>query len=256
MLWHEVLNWRTIAMMLSSIAMAVLAVLPATHQSLLPLLYYRLLFFAEALFHEMGHALTSWMLGGFAIPSLLTITGSQNASGVTLMGDCHWYIQLPVLAGLAYLAYHRYAERMAMFWLALAGIALLLLVSFTPYQDALRTYMGHGGSVLAAGWLLYRAWNGAAMRNGVERWLNALVGWFILIDNAHFAWSLHRDIAFRANYEGQVVGSVGHHDFVVLSELLPFTMDTVTLFHIAVGAVTGIVAFFSAAYFVGDEIYG
>lgn len=230
----SIFDIRTLAMMAAAVTLSVLGLWCVGEPYLPAVIYARALHFIDALFHEMGHAVASWSLGGLAIPSVFTIIGSQDAGGVTLyLGPMHWVAQAIFAVLLLYWAYWRGDHGRSWFMtLALAVAALLVVIRISGYADVFRAYMGHGGAVLAGGFLLYRAWNGAAMRHAAERGLNALAGCYILMANGWFAWKLARDAAFRMEYSGNLIGGAIHHDFVVLSEELGYTIPTLAWMHI------------------------
>lgn len=235
---------HTLAMMGAALGLSVLGLWCANEPYFLAAIYARALHFVDALFHEMGHAVASWSLGGLAVPSVFTIIGSQNAGGVTLyLGPLRWGVQIGFAALLLYGAYWKGDHRWSwLLTLALAVVALAMVIRISGYADVFRTYMGHGGAVLVGGFLLCRAWEGSAMRSGTERFLNALAGCYILTANGWFAWKLAHDAVFRREYGDNLIGGAIHHDFVVLSEELGYAIPTLAWMHIIVVVIVALIA--------------
>ena len=215
-------------------------------------LYFRILYFGETLFHEMGHAIFFWLFGSAALPSILTMVGQDKAGGVTLPLFHHWIIQVAAYGVMLYGCYYCRKERPLLFWPAVAFTVGMVIASFTSAAQWLPIYMGQGGSILAATVLLYRAWLDVRMHSTFERFLNALYGFFILFDNAWFSWQLMGDTPTRARYENAELTN----DFVVLTDIVPhWRLEGIALFTLVLCVVVLVLSFALAAYFAEDEFY-
>lgn len=201
------------------VSLALLCVLPVT-QSILPFsLITRGAQLAEVMFHEMGHAIFGWAFGVPAIPSILTLFGSDQAGGFTLTFERVWLLQCVAWGVMAYGCYWLWqANDLYLFWPAAVISALMVPLAFWPHYTLIPMYMGHGGAMLAGGFFLYRGFLGLDARHMFEQGLNLFLGAFLLLHNAFFAWSLAFDAAAQADYTSQLIGGAVHHDFMAMHE--------------------------------------
>jgi hypothetical protein len=245
---------RTTAIILTTAcALAVVCVLPPLH-AWAPLGIVAMgLRVANPLFHELGHSIFAWLYGVPNLPSILTLFGSDQAGGVTVMMDRSWIMQGIALLLLPLACWRLRDVGMEWFYAACALTAFIAFTAFTPFYRAVITYMGHGGAMAVGGYLLYRALVYLDARNQFERWLNALFGFYLLLYNVHFSWRLMTDAYFRSEYQGSGVGA-SHHDFYEITfHIHAFTVDGVAIFTIAAGAAIIGLAFAAAWY---TEHYG
>lgn len=241
---------RTIVTMGSAFGVAVFFLLPFVQQHLLLYVLYRGLCVGDILFHELGHAITSWLFGAPAIPSIMTAIGADKAGGYTLWWDKSWVVQIAVWVGLAFGCLWLRANRPAVFLPAVVLLVVLMGVSFTRYPEMIRDYMGHGGAILAGGVLLYRAWLDIIVRTAWERWLNALFGFFIVMNNGLFSYQLRFSPGFQAQYgDLEITG-----DFIKVADFMPhWRVEGVALFTLVYAVMTLLLSYALAAYFYEDE---
>jgi hypothetical protein len=242
---------RTLVTMGSAALMAALGIV-FQQANFFAYLYFRILYFGETLFHEMGHTIFFWLFGTVAIPSIITMIGAGKAGGVSLTIAHFEVVQVLAYAVMAYSCYYCRLHRPLLFYPAIAFTMLMVIASFTSVAQWLPVYMGQGGSILAATVLLYRAWLDVRMRSVLERWLNALYGFFILFDNAWFCHQLMGDTAERARYENAELTN----DFVVLTDIMPhWRLEGIALFTLVVCGLALVGSFAGAACFAEDERY-
>ncbi|MEM8809960.1 MAG: hypothetical protein AAGF01_28415, partial [Cyanobacteria bacterium P01_G01_bin.38] len=95
------------------------------------------------LVHELGHALTYWLFGYPAIPSVNLLYGG----GITLAMGRLWLLVWMILGGLGYLMYRCRRSSNALSWILTMTVAYALL-AFSPWHTRLISYMGHGAETL------------------------------------------------------------------------------------------------------------
>lgn len=166
---------------------------------------------ALILVHEVGHAVTHWIFGRPAIPTVNLLYGG----GITLTFGQIWLINAVIYGGLAYLLYRlRGSPR----WQG-AIIVLTLLYTYcllTPTNMMLSVLMGHGLEVVAIAVCLFLAATGYFCRIPGDRAIYAMLGFFIFFSDIEFTWKLMHDFDFRDWYEGGI-GGVIDNDLVILA---------------------------------------
>ncbi len=165
----------------------------------------------QVIVHEIGHAVTHWLFGYPAIPTVNILYGG----GITLSLE-----QSPLVLGLIYgaLAFFlyqcRHSRRQLILLAALIGIYTLVLL--TPLSKILMVFMGHGMEWVAIVICLYFAIGGYFCQLEVERPLYAMLGFFLLFSDLKNFWELIFNPDLRDFYE-QGVGGVIDNDFVILA---------------------------------------
>lgn len=163
------------------------------------------------LVHEVGHAITHWLFGRPAIPTVNLLYGG----GITLTFE-----QSAILVGLIYLGigYLFYRSRSyPRIQGILAGFtALYSLCLATNLNHILSTFMGHGMEWVAIALCLYLSTSGYFCRFAGDRSIYAMLGFFTLFYDLQFSWQLAHNLAFREWYEGGI-GGVMDNDFVILA---------------------------------------
>jgi hypothetical protein len=163
------------------------------------------------LVHEIGHAVTHWLFGRPAIPSVNILFGG----GITLVfGQSLWLIVL-IYLGIAFLIY------LCRAYPRLQGILVLLTLVytvclFTRTNTMLSTFMGHGMELVAIAVCLYFSTSGYFCRIPGDRAIYAMLGFFTLFSDVQFSWQLSHDADLRAWYEGGIGGMIDN-DFVILA---------------------------------------
>lgn len=155
------------------------------------------------LVHELGHAATAWLFGRPAVPAFDFLRGG----GVTPTFERSWLVLVPIYALLAAAAARMRRNRPALIAL---GLLCLLHMSFAFGRGGLMTilFMGHGFELVIAGVFLFRAWSCHAVEFPAERYLYAWLGWFIVLEDLAFGWSLWHDVGARVDYRD---GKLGPH---------------------------------------------
>ncbi|MEO1403479.1 MAG: hypothetical protein AAFV72_19835 [Cyanobacteria bacterium J06635_1] len=194
------------------------------------------------LVHELGHALTYWLFGYPAIPSVNLLYGG----GITLAMGRLWLLVWMILGGFGYLIYRCRRSSNALSWILTMTLAYTLL-AFFPWHTRLISYMGHGAETLAITGCLYLAIGGYWCKVGGERTLYAMLGWFTWFETIRFAWGLLFDATARANYIGGI-GGVLDNDFVKLANSFDVELGTITTFFLIGTIVAPIVALFLYRY--------
>jgi len=161
--------------------------------------------------HEVGHAVTHWLFGRPALPTVNLLYGG----GITLVfGQSLALIGL-IYLGLAVLAYgcRAYPRLLG----GLAGFAILYTLCLrTSTNTMLSTLMGHGMELVAIALCLYFAASGYVCHMAGDRSIYAMLGFFTWFYDLQFSWKLIHDEDFRAFYEGGI-GGVLDNDFVILA---------------------------------------
>ena len=163
------------------------------------------------LVHEIGHAVTHWLFGRPAIPSVNLVYGG----GITLVFDQSIAIICLVYLAIAFLIYYCRHYR---FILVLLGI-FASIYSFclsTSTNLMLSTFMGHGMELVAIAVCLYLSLSGYFCRFVGDRAIYSMLGFFTLFADFEFSWRLIHDLDYREMYEGGI-GSVIDNDFVILA---------------------------------------
>ncbi len=234
---RKLFDFDTTMMLLSALVICGVALVPSLHRYFLLYLPYRALFFGDTLFHEMGHAVFGWLFGYPSIPSILTVFGTDKASGVTLnLGLGHfWCVHALVYGCLATLCYKIHDQLPHLFWPATFLTVLLAIASLTPYTHLIITYMGHGSAMLCGGFLLWRGLLYVDARNNITRWLNTVFGLFIVLNNMLLCWNLVFDPIEREKYSSLAVGSMSN-DFEAMTHLVPtWTVSGIAIFTLGLG---------------------
>lgn len=227
----------TFLLMLSAVGLCLLCLIPAT-QELFPLWVIRAgMEIGDTLFHELGHSLFGWLFGIPNFPAILTLFGRDQASGITFMWERSWLLQLFVFIGLGYACYWGRQQMERWFWWVVLFISVtIFILSFTDSPELIVTFMGHGGSMVMGGFFLFRGWLNLDSRNGFERWLNGFFGFYLLLNNIQFGYNLAYDPFLREEYSNALIGQVGHHDFMKMTELAPsLTVGGIAVFTIVFG---------------------
>ncbi len=163
------------------------------------------------LVHEVGHAVTHWLFGRPAIPTVNILFGG----GITLT-----FGQSPLLIALIYLGV-AFLIYLCRFYPRLQGVLVLLTLIYTAClltrtNMILSTFMGHGMELVAIAVCLYFAASGYFCRIPGDRAIYAMLGFFTLFSDVQFSWQLTHDADFRAWYEGGIGGMIDN-DFVILA---------------------------------------
>lgn len=188
------------------------------------------------LVHEIGHALTYWLFGYPAVPSVNLLYGG----GITLAMGRLWLLAWLILGGLGYLIYRCRRSSNALSWLLTIAVVYALL-AFSPWHTRLISYMGHGAETLALIGCLYFAIGGYFCKLGGERVIYAMLGWFTWFESLRFAWGLLFDTAARARYIGGI-GGVLDNDFVKLADSFEVGLGAIATFFLLVSAVAPVIA--------------
>ncbi|PIR33285.1 MAG: hypothetical protein COV36_03025 [Alphaproteobacteria bacterium CG11_big_fil_rev_8_21_14_0_20_44_7] len=130
---------------LAALALAVLANLPITNQFFPFNLIFAIGTGGRAICHELGHAFFGWVFGQISIPTPM----------LTFPFEREIMVQLVFNGGLLFFAYWlRDKSREACYGI-IAFVAVMGLISLTPYYEYIGLYMGQGGEALMGGILLY-----------------------------------------------------------------------------------------------------
>ncbi len=163
------------------------------------------------LVHEVGHAVTHWLFGRPAIPTVNLAYGG----GVTLTFDQSKIVLCLIYLAIAFLVYYCRHYR---FILVLLGI-FTSVYSFCLANSTnlmLSTFMGHGMELVAIATCLYLSMSGYFCRFSGDRSIYSMLGFFTLFADVDFSWKLTHDLDYREMYEGGI-GGVIDNDFVILA---------------------------------------
>lgn len=188
------------------------------------------------LVHELGHALTYWLFGYPAVPSINLLYGG----GITLAMGRLWLLVWSILGGLGYLIYRCRRSSNSLSWL-LAITVVYSLLAFSSWHIHLISYMGHGAETLALIGCLYCAIGGYFCKLGGERTIYAMLGWFTWFETIRFAWGLLFDATARANYIGGI-GGVIDNDFVKLAASFDVGLGAIATFFLIASIIAPVIA--------------
>lgn len=175
--------------------------------------FLRVVFYGfNVLVHELGHAVTHWLFGRPAIPSVNILFGG----GVTLTFGQSALVLALIYAGIAYLFYRsRHYPRVLG---VLTGFTVLYtLCLMTSLNMILSIFMGKGMEAIAIVVCLYLAISGYYCRFAGDRAIYAMLGFYTFFSGLQFSWQLIRDADYRANYEEGIGGGMIDNDFVILA---------------------------------------
>jgi hypothetical protein len=168
------------------------------------------------LFHELGHAVVSWVLGYPAIPAFDFVYGG----GFTHSGTFRVSLVLVVAGGLAALGWVVRKRRAPLVALAVVSALWLLVVNAEWRREVVIASAGHAGELVLAAIFFYMALTGVGWRvPEIERKLGAFVAFFVQIQVAAFAWRLGHDAAFLEQYLGGKGGALMNDLEVVALDL-------------------------------------
>lgn len=203
----------TLFVMFSALALVLACILPPTRDMLVFYAVYRAGFFTDALFHEMGHTVFSWMFGRPAIPMIFTAIGADQAGGLSLMWDFNWGTQVTAFIVMLYACYWLWDNVPGMFIPGVLFTAAIIAIAFTRYPEVVIAYMGHGGSIAAGGFFLFRAWIYLDAKNQIGRWFNAFFGFYLVLANMQFVRGLAYNSGALSDYNEHVAFGMSHNDF-------------------------------------------
>ncbi len=171
--------------------------------------------------HEVGHAITHWLFGRPAIPTVNILFGG----GITLAMEQVALLVVAIYLGFAWLLYRvrRYPRVQGLL------VVVILLYSYcllTPTNQMLTTFMGHGMELVAIALCLYLATSGYFCRIKGDRTIYAMLGFFTLFHDIQFSWRLGHDADYRAWYEGGIGGMIDN-DFVILADYFRVDLGTI-----------------------------
>jgi len=176
-------------------------------------------------FHELGHAATWWFFGYPALPTF----DAEYGGGMTY----HAERSVLLLCGLYALSVLAAGSMAAKQWLLPALVIFVLaavhgVLVWTGGDEVLGLFMGHGAEILVGGFCLYRGMAGMTDGSQVERWLNAVFGWFVFLRIFDFCYGLATDEVAREVYEQQK-GGHGFGDLSRLADLLNISLPAVAV---------------------------
>ena len=210
-----------------------------------PLAYYfdlsRSIFsYFAILVHELGHSFTCWIFGFFSVPAFDFTYGGGRAP----MNIDHRYFFLVALVYL-FFAWLIWLNRKSPFGIVTVVIFILVysVMSFSKYFEVTIYFMGHGGELLIAGIFFYRALSGRSIVEGIERPLYATIAFFLEARAFMFGINLLTDPVERTIYtEGLTVGG-DTNDFVMISQDLGCSLNTVIFFYLLLALLPPVIAF-------------
>ncbi|MFZ4540293.1 MAG: hypothetical protein ACOYNL_00600 [Rickettsiales bacterium] len=145
---RHLLQPQTLLVMFTAAFAAIFGIYYA-QENLLFQIFFRILYFGETLFHELGHTLFFWLFGSAAIPSIMTAIGADKAGEVSLVIGEYKTLQWLAYGGMLYACYYCFNERRLLFYPILAFTILIVITSRTAAKEWLPIYMVQSGSILA-----------------------------------------------------------------------------------------------------------
>jgi hypothetical protein len=202
------------------------------------------LHYLAVFFHELGHTAFFWFYGQPAVPSFNFDQGGGLAT--PLMDQSYLFFPL-IYVGLGWVAHQAWHDQRWISWVSLLAIIFHVATAYTKYYMTVVLFMGCGAEILVAGYMIYRAALNLAPRGIVERYLNAVAGFYILVfNNMRFFYDLITNEFERADYRSVY----GLHDAGDLSKIAlnytpsPHTqLQDVALFGLAFTVLVSILVF-------------
>ena len=171
--------------------------------------------------HELGHTFTAWLFGHPAIPSFNFLYGH----GVTLSFSRPWLLTGLFLAGFVFVYYRRF--KLNSDSISLASLffgALYLLTFFFPVLfNSLKSFMGHGGEIIAAFCCCYLGLSPYVQRPAHEKNVLFVLGVYLFIGIFYFVYRLHFDNDFIWLYLNPMDSGM-ENDLVRLAETTKLSM--------------------------------
>lgn len=195
------------------------------------------------LVHEMGHAITGWLLGCPSFPAF----DLRYGGGVTATLE-RSLLLLGLLYGFAAWILYRYRKNVLTVIVLSIILMIHLFIVSTSLHDMIFLFMGHGTELIIAAIFFYRALSGAAVIHAAERPLYGTISWFIVFTDMRFAYRLMTSAHERRMYE--IAKGGGHWmDFSRIAEdHLNVPLTTVASFFFVCSFVPLIVGFLAFRY--------
>jgi len=245
---------RTTLLIIASAFIMVLLCISTASRDIFPFWVIRRgAFVGDALFHEMGHTLFYWLFGQPAIPMIFTFFGSDQAGGMSMpLMERNWFMQIAMFAVLAYGCYWVRKNYPKLFIATIIFSLLIFAVAFTRYTPIVIAYMGHGSSILVGGFLLFRTWIYLDARNQYERWLNAFLGFYLILSNLCFSYNLAFNPVTRGGYDDHIAFGASHNDFWMMAMEMPgWSVKGIAIFTIGY-CLAAIIGSFILAMYLND----
>ncbi|MBV9495748.1 MAG: hypothetical protein JOZ54_15990 [Acidobacteria bacterium] len=159
----------------------------------------------KTLFHELGHAVVSWILGTPAIPAFDFAFGG----GFTHQGSFHVSIALAVAIGFGWIGWRLRNNMRGLIALAFVFVLWLICVSADWRRETVVAAAGPAFELIIAGALFYQALSGVGWRiPEIERPLGAFCAFFVQIYAMQFPLRLINDPDFLAWYQEGKGGAI------------------------------------------------
>lgn len=153
--------------------------------------------------HELGHAVTAWITGHFAVP------GPWRTQ---IAADQSIKVTLTIFAGLGWLAFRAWQNQKTITLYVLGAIGLFTLVctfgvSETSAQTAI-TFFGDGGMMIFGGALVLTFWAkpGTHIHTSWLRWGFLVIGALAYLDGVFTWWPARKDASVIPYGEIEGVG--------------------------------------------------
>ena len=191
----------------------------------------------KTLFHELGHAVTGWMLGHPSVPAFDFMFGG----GLTHYGEFQPLIALAILAGMLWLGWQLRGNPLSVGVVSVIAVAWLIVVSSAWRRETMMASAGVLFELIMAAIFLYMAIAGIGFRNAaLERPLAAFVAFVVQMITMRFLWQLRSDDVFLAGYkEGK--GGALMNDL----EIVALNLHIHTPFNPGIQGLAGLLLFFS-----------
>lgn len=202
--------------------------------------------FLSMMIHELGHAVSAWLLGYPAFPMLWVTSIAESRS---------WPWAACLLGAFGFLVYlGRATERR---WLVALGSALLALELLGVLQPAERaraliTFGGDGGALVLGTvlMLLFYVPPGSPLHRGALRWGFLVIGAASFVDVFSVWWRARKD---RDEIPFGLIEGVGLSDPSKLTEDHGWPVATLVNRYVALGVVCLVVLAVAWAYFASQK---
>lgn len=177
------LTWPTLLSLITGLLVAL-----SMHQSLI---IYNQLYPLITFIHELGHTLSSWLVGYPALPQFVRtpqVTLANNQSTVILTGVYGCF-------GLLAIIYRHNSAFLKALLFIILGYSVFTL---SDLSHTFILFMGHGSELCVAGGLLYQTLR--PQLGWIKKVFYAACGWFILIYDFILAYKLIYDTQYQMIY--------------------------------------------------------
>lgn len=164
-------------------------------------------------FHEIGHTAAAWVFGYPSLPMF----DFEHGGGLTTGAPQVWLLVAFFWLTTMYIFVDSWKKNRVAFWMIGVLLVLHIYAVSGDLHRILISFMGHGGELMVASFLLYRAIAPEGWLGKTERYLASTIGFFLLMTNMRSFWGLMFSDIEQIAYENQK-GGLHLGDFSKIAE--------------------------------------